>query len=111
MLQCPSKGRRNRQGPGDAQAAAKPVPSPKHNPGPAEKPPFSQSCPQPFKRTPLPKASTARRCFFLPARSRGGEGGAAIVPFFLMYSSHSVISTEQPFHLRGARATPVKRGV
>lgn len=50
MLQCPSKGRRNRQGPGDAQAAAKPVPSPKHNPGPAEKPPFSQSCPQPFKR-------------------------------------------------------------
>jgi len=36
----------------------------------------------PAPQTPLPKASGARRCFFLPARSRGGEGGAAIVPFF-----------------------------
>lgn len=50
------------------------------------------------------------RCFFLSARSRGAEGGAAIVSFSLMYSSHSIISTKQPFHLLSARAA-LRRGV
>lgn len=47
----------------------------------------------PALQMPSPKASGARRCFFLPAQSLGGEGGAAIVPFF-----SSVLKPQRNFH-------------
>lgn len=114
MPRCPEAGRR--QDPGDAQAAAKPIPTPSTALAPQRRCPRSPS----RGRGPSNTFTEGEQCqemfFSLPARSRGGEGGAAIVlfgfffSFSLLYSSRSVISTEQPFHLRGARAAPVTTG-
>lgn len=73
------------------------------DPTPWTQSPTLPACPWHFKRTST-AAEGPGRCFFLSARRRGAEGGAAIVSFSLMYSSHSIISTEQPFHLLSVRA-------
>lgn len=71
---------------------------------------LSQTCPQPFKCLHQRRMVPRDVFSFLPKAGVGREV-LLLCLFFPLFSSHSVISTEQPFHLRGARAAPVNRGV
>lgn len=77
-------------------------------------------CSPRLARSPSSTFTKGERCqeVFFPSCTKLGWGGRCCYCaffffffFFLMNPSHSIISTEQPFHLRGTRATPVKRGV
>ena len=74
-----------------------------HRPNPMDTEPYAPSMPVALQ-THIHRSRGTWEMFFLSARRRGAEGGAAIVSFSLMYSSHSIISTEQPFHLLSVRA-------
>lgn len=93
------------QGPSDAPGQSL-APDPSPSPAPWKKSPHSPNL-HVALQTPVYRRRAGPGGVFSFLREAGVQREVLLSSFFfLMCSSHSVISTEQPFHLLGARAVP-----